>query len=360
MSYEKEVKAFTDYLTRKRYRKETIKTYRRVVSTFLNLIQKQPENITKSDLDDYETFCEKYSDNSLMNRFAGVNKYLRYLMEYEILGDKAEKWILKPPEKIQVIKHPMTKEQVEKIFKISKRNPRDHALFMTFYYGMLRRSEIIALNIENINFKERTMDILDAKGGDNKTINITQRCLDAIKNYIDNFREKPKSGYEKFLFLNEGRRISKTKMYNLHMEYKYMARFPPNFKFHPHLWRTTGITHYARIETNIEILKKQTRHRDANTLLGYVALASEEYKNSYDRVFETSETKETPKPKPVIETKPQPPQQTPQQIQPEPSKGNLKTELVRKLAMGEISQEVYLIAIKSLEEEKANTLNYYG
>ena len=204
------------------------------------------------------------------------------------------------------------------------------------------------------------MDILDAKGGVNATINITQRCLDAIKDYMDNFREKPKTGYENALFLNEGRRISKTKMYNLHMEYKYMARFPPNFKFHPHLWRTTGITHYAKIETNIKTLQRQSRHKDANILMGYVELASDEYKNSYDKAFETSEIKETPKPKPVIETKPQPPQQIPQPIQPEPSKGNLKTELVRKLAMGEITQEVYLIAVKSLEEEKANNLNYYG
>ncbi len=88
--------------------------------------------------------------------------------------------------------------------------------------------------------------------------------------------------------------------------------------------------------------------------MGYVELASEEYKKSYDRVFETSEIKETPKPKQLE------PQQISQPIQPEPSKEKLKTELVRKLAMGEITQEVYLIAIKSLEEDKANTLNYYG
>lgn len=372
MSYEKELKTFLDYLIRKRLRESTIETYKNVVSKFLELIKKNPENITKSDIDKYEGSCVKYQNNSLANRYSAVNKYLHFLIDKEILEEKAKKWILKPPKKKAVIKHPMTTKQVEKLFEVSKRNPRDRAIFMTLYYGMLRRSELIALNIDNVDFKKKTVDVLDAKGGVDATINLTQRCIDAISEYKKNYREKPREGHDGALFLNDGRRLSRTKLHELHKEYKVRAGLPDKFRFYPHLWRTTGITHYAQTEKDPKTLQSQTRHRDINVLYDrYVKKTDQELRKSYDKAFESIpndsiesiankkiDEPEVPKTKkkddstdnyiakPNIEPKVHLIQQS--------NLIELEMKLIEQLANGEISNKIYSDAMTRLENINKN------
>ena len=115
--------------------------------------------------------------------------------------------------------------------------------------------------LEDVNFEKNKIDVIDVKGGVSATINLTQRCTDTIKDYVDNHRGEPKKGHEKALFLNDGKRLSKTKLHEIHKEYKYRAGLPNDFKFPPHLWRTTGITHYAQSEKDIKLLMAQSRHQ---------------------------------------------------------------------------------------------------
>jgi len=107
---------------------------------------------------------------------------------------------------------------------------------------------------------------------------------------------------------------------------------------------------------------KQTRHKDANVLMRYIQLAESEYKNSYETAFEKSE-EEHKKPKSTTIIKPKE-KQTQQELQTAQQQSidklNLKAQLVQRLVKGEITQEVYLIAIKSIEDDKNSNLSYYG
>ena len=110
--------------------------------------------------------------------------------------------------------------------------------------------------------------------------------------------------------------------------------------------------------------RRSNRHKDIDTLIRtYVHKTEGELKQAYDKAFNNNKPKPTkpdqditPKP---IEPKITPPQETaPNQF--EPSKDQLKNQLLQRLARGEISQDVYLIAIKQLEDTKSEELNYYG
>lgn len=301
MPDENHVAAFLNYLAnnttaRGRTSKETTKTYHLIIKQFLATIGKKAEHITKNDIDKWKEFCSKFKESSLTNKYSAVKKYIKYLIREGILDIKLEKYLdeLKIPDvkkqKKNLDKQVLTEEQVEKIFDVSKSNPLHHVIFMVFYYGMLRRKEICGLNLENINYDKKTIDIIDGKGNVDATINLTQRCIDTLKDYTTNHRGQPRPGFENALFLYDGRRISRTKLHEFHKMYEISAGIP---RLHCHLWRHTGITHYAKVEKDIKILAKQTRHSDLEILLDYIHKSETEIRSSYDRAFEKTEPEKT-------------------------------------------------------------------
>jgi len=358
--YEEELKAFEGYLTRKRLRLETVKTYKRQVRQFLEFLRKDVKNICKNDLDKFEGYCKKYSNNSLTAVYSAINKYIQHLREDGILDitrNEQEDIKLKCPQIEHKVKHPMTKEQVEKVFKLASKNPLHKAIFMTFYYGMLRRSEICSLNLEDIHYDKHKLDILDAKGGVDSQINIHPRCLEALRDYIDNYRETPSKGHERAVFLSDGRRLSRTKLFEINKIYKYKAGFPDDFKFHTHIWRITGITHFAMKEKDIKKLMAQTRHRDAGVLMGYINYTDKEITDAYMNAFDKPEPKKpeiTPEPEPKPKVKPR----EEVMIQEPSNNGNLKQQLTEKFIRGEITESGYIMALKNLENKDDTPTGY--
>jgi len=338
---------FKDYLIGKSKSKETIKSYTRTLNQFLKLINKKVnEDITKEDLQKYQVWANKtksYKNNTLIPKYSAINVYLDYL-------DKPEIWIKKhrlhPPKQIVPNKTPFTRDEIKLLFKVSNTHPRDNALFKTFYYGMLRRSEIVNLNIDDIDFQRQKIRVgnsgFNPKRNKHAEINIHPDCLEAIKNYLE-VRE-PKRISEKALFLNRyGNRIGKT---DIHWTIKrYACLMGLKKKVYPHLFRISAITHMAQKGLNIEEIKRQSRHTDIETLMGYIQLSDEEVKEAYMRGI-SFEDKDIPKPK---------------QEKQEPTDfyKDLELKLIERLATGQITSEAYSHAILKLKEKSNSEVSGY-
>jgi hypothetical protein len=245
---------------------------------------------------------------------------------------------------------------------------------------MLRRGEIQRLNLDDVHYDVRELDIWDAKNGQNDTIKVTTDCIKSIKSYVENHRGQPREGHEKALFLYDGRRISRTKLHEFHKIYRHKVGLPDNIQFYPHIWRHTGITHYAQTEKDPKTLQSQTRHRDINVLYErYVKKTDQELRISYDRAFELK-TEDTSK---SIQHKKIEPPEEPKTKKKDDSTDNyianpgttpkvqtvypsnlveLEMKLIEQLANGEISNKVYNDAITRLENinknHNGNTIGY--
>lgn len=363
--YEEEVNNYRDYLIRKRFREESVKTYTRTLSQLIAIIQKNPRKLNRNDIKKWESHCLKYHNNTLTPKYCAINKYLTYLVDEEYLDETtAKKLKLSPPQMKKSIVQALSRDDIQKLFKVAKRRCyRDYTIFITSYCGMLRRGEVLNLNLMDINLTNNQIAILDSKGGKDDIIQISQECSDAIERYINQFREKPKKDNNQSLFLNNGRKLSKNKLQDIFKEYKMILGWD-NLDFYPHIMRHTGITHYAEVEKDIAILQRQTRHKDIETLITtYIHKTEGELKEAYDKAF--NDYKEKPKkptpdipPNKPIDGEVTPPQQITPPILQQSSKQQLKNQLVQRLARGEITQDVYLIALKELDETIDNNQNY--
>ena len=357
------VKDFRDYLERKSLKPETVKTYLiNLRQLILDVLHKNPTTLTRNDVIEYERYCKKYKKESLSNKYGMINRYLEYLCEKEVITyENLKRWRLKTPRNLKSKKskrEALTEKEVEGILKLAqKHSKRDYALFLTLYSGMLRRNELRALNLEDVDLNNRTLKLYDTKNGEDYTINISKRCANALRDYIENNREEPLEGHEQAVFLNYGWRISKNTLYQIHKEYAYRMNFPETKDFFPHIWRHTGITHYAcklsKSEGNEAIalkkLQAQTRHKSIDVLLDYLHLNTKDIADTYDRAFNNE----------TVEPEVKPPQQI-THTQTIDNKEQLRQQLLQRLAKGEISQEVYLLAIRDLDRKQSDNSTFYG
>ncbi len=294
------------------------------------MLNKNPSDITSKDIDRYKLHVvqiKRYDVNTLIPKYCAINTYMEFL-------NKSLR--IKPPRKRVKNKVPFTIEEINQLFHISQDNPRDHALLKVFYYGQLRRNEVINLNGEDIDFQRQKIRINHGKGNQYDEVNIHPDALQSIANYL-RVRDVPKIGFEKALFLSrEGRRISRGDI-NLTIK-KYVQKVGIQKRAYPHLFRISSITHMAEKGFNLEEIRRQSRHKRYDTLQSYVQMSDQHVKDAYMKAMslDTKPEKNMTEAEPILKNENQ------------SALSQLQLLLAEKLAMGEISQDIYLQVITSL------------
>ena len=368
---------FEDYLLGLNCSKPTIESYGRTVQQFLQIIDKKPgEDITMDDPGKFKIWTikiKKYDSNTLIPKYAAINKYMEYLKKPKEWRDTNK---LMSPQKVIKNKDTLTRKEIQKLFKASEDNPRDNALLKTAYYTLLRRNEIINLNVDDIKPDDLKVFKNNGKGKNYASINIHPDAVDAISAYLP-FREPKRPvqiktdrketkkrkeqreqeelkrrDAEKALFLSkDGYRISKSAIHYTIKKYAVHAGIKK--RVFPHLFRISGITHMAERGLNVAEIMRQSTHKDPKVLIGYIQLADQHVKEAYLRGLSLDETEQRSEPNQKASK---------QSFQPKPSITHRKTEpkvvdtsdlelkLIEKLADGEISNDVYSHAILRLKE----------
>jgi len=331
MKNQKHIREYENYLISNNSSNATVKSYTRTINQLLTFLNKYPDDIFEKDIEKYKLYAiqvKQYDINTLIPKYSAINAFMEFLNK---------PYRLKPPRKRIKNKVPFTVEEIKQLFQASQDNPRNNALLKVFYYGQLRRNEVINLNIDDVDFQRQKLRINHGKGNQYDEVNIHPDALQSITNYIQ-IRELPKVGHGKALFLSkEGRRIGRT---DIHLTIKkYAQKIGLQKRAYPHLFRISSITHMAEKGLNLEEIRRQSRHKRYDTLQSYVQMSDQHTKEAYMRGIS-------------LDIKPQKPT-----TQTESNAGNanqtnpidLQLQLAQRLACGEISQEVYLQVISSLK-----------
>lgn len=220
------------------------------------------------------------------------------------------------------------------------------------YYGQLRRSELIALNLDDIDFQRQKIRINKGKGNQYCEINIHPDALKAVANYL-RIRETPEIDHEHALFLSKNRiRIGRTDLSNTIKRYAEKANI--NKRVYPHLFRTSSITHMHNAGASIPDIMAQSRHRSVDTLLKHYISPSEEHNREIYLKTLSFNTNNDEQPQKTIKRKqPKQDQQT--------NDSTIEQILATQLAKGKITPEIYLEALSKLKKEHENmSVPIYG
>lgn len=286
--FKMDLENFKRYLKRKDCAESTIVAYVKAVKLFHKVIEKRPEEIELEDVEDFRVYLkDSYSHNSLVNKLAGINRYMDFL---------------KKDIKIKVPTGIYTKQddvlkwlEIEKMFEVCKYNLFQQAVLKVLAYTGIRRSELIALNEENINWKEKQIMVWEQKTKQFMPKPITQDVMATLKEYLDykHLKLKPRRGHEKTLFLTNRRvRPCDSTINTLVAEAGVMAGIKR--KVHPHIFRASFSTKCAEAGMTPFEIKHLTGHKSISSLERYVRPDAKRINAMYKDIFEKQEPLKKP------------------------------------------------------------------
>lgn len=207
--------------------------------------------------------------NQKRNLSEFVKVFLKTLHRKEVLAHDALKFIEIPSKEHTLPKGLFDEEEVERILDqpllIGERGYRDKAILETFYATGIRRTELMHIKFEDINFKVNELTVTHGKKHRQRIVPISDRALDWIQLYWQRVRPTfANLGGCDYLFLaNNGKQFLPNKLSDLVAKYVKQAGFTRH-----------GACHLFRHATATLMLDNDADIRHVQVMLGHASLST--------------------------------------------------------------------------------------
>ncbi len=172
------------------YSASTIKTYFNEVRMFLVTIGEHPAvTFTTQRLRDYLQYCfevRKLSENTLHSRINALKFYYEQVLKREKFF-----WDIPRPQKPLQLPKLLNEEELSRLFN-ALQNRKHKAMLFTAYSAGLRVSEIVSLEIADLDAQRLQIHVRNAKGKKDRYVNLSPVLLDILREYINTVKPSPK------------------------------------------------------------------------------------------------------------------------------------------------------------------------
>lgn len=252
--------------------------------------------IKKIKLDDIHAFLsylttEHHSKAATRARkVSTIRIFFKYLSQKAGLIDTNPAQNLETPKQEKRIPKYLSLDESKKLLAITaneedNRNAkRDYAIITIFLNCGIRLSELVGINIKNIDFSENKLTVI-GKGNKERTIYLNKACVNAINDYIDNSRPKEGIKYDSkdALFLSERKeRISNRTVQSVVKKELQKAGLDVN-KYSVHKLRHTAATlMYQYGGVDIRALQELLGHESISTTEIYTHVENSQVRNAIE------------------------------------------------------------------------------
>ena len=252
------------------------------------------EAVSKITLDDIHSFLF-YLTNTYNSKAAtrarkvsSIRVFFNYLCNKAGLIEKNPAQNLETPKLDKRIPKYLTlddsKKLLEAVNDMDDRNKeRDYAIITLFLNCGMRLSELVGINIKDINFNDQKLNVI-GKGNKERTIYLNSACMNAVNKYLavrphDNVKYDSKDA----LFLSERReRISnRTVQYIVKQELKRAGLDTNKYSVHK-LRHTAATLMYKYGNVDIRALQELLGHESISTTEIYTHVDNSQIRNAVE------------------------------------------------------------------------------
>jgi len=160
---------------------------------------------------------------------------------------------------------------------------RDRAMLELLYASGMRISELVALNLGDVNTEGDYFVRCLGKGRKERIIPLYEKIATVVKKYADEDRPKLAHGRkETALFLNaRGQRLTRQGFWQKLKEYAKMAGLSPQIS--PHTLRHSFATHMLSGGADLRSVQELLGHANISTTQVYTRLTTEHVRRAYDK-----------------------------------------------------------------------------
>ena len=287
---ERQLKYFFDFLENdKKLSDNTLQSYKRDLKQFKRYIEACEINynhVKEEDIKDYikELQEEGKKASSISRCIASIRSFYQFVL-------KRKKIKVDPTANIQSPKiekrvpSVLTSKEVELLLDQPKdvdlKGTRDKAMLEFAYATGMRVTEIISLNIDDVNLEEGYVTC--KTGNKQRTIPLGTMSLNALKEYVDDARDVLiKNDDEKALFVNvNGGRLTRQGFWKIIKYYKEQAHITKDIT--PHVLRHSFATNLLQNGADLKAIQTMLGHSDISSTQVYMQFQDEGLKNIYKK-----------------------------------------------------------------------------
>lgn len=280
------IDSFISYLKLERQLSEnTCNSYRIDLMQFDSFMNKSITDMTKDDLDRYVEYLKSgYKENSYLRKIAALRSLNKYMRNYNLgSNDQIELLVAKKREK-RIPKF-LSQDEIDKFLNaLSNDTPieqRDKAMFETLYSTGMRVSEIINVNVTDVNLENGTIRVI-GKGNKERIVIINDSSALSLNQYIYNGRIKLQSELSNILFLNNKGKPMTRQGFNFILK-KHAANVGIT-EISPHIFRHSIATHMLNNGGDLRMIQMLLGHANISTTEVYTHVSKQKILEEYAKL----------------------------------------------------------------------------
>ena len=287
---EKDIKNFLEFIkTNKKLSKNTLESYQRYIIQYREHVEKNNINYLKVNNEDILNYLKYLKElnkkpSTISRHLASIRLFYQYLLKNKKIKEDPTKGIQSP--KIEK-KAPSILSSQEVSLLLEQPNGedlksiRDKAMLEIAYATGMRVTEIISLNVEDIDLNASLVTCKNANK--QRIIPLGKMSLNALKEYMSTARPNLiKDENEKALFVNiNGRRLTRQGFWKIIKYYKEQAHITKEIT--PHILRHSFATHLLQNGADLKSIQTMLGHSDISSTQIYIQFQDDSIKNIYKK-----------------------------------------------------------------------------
>ena len=291
---QEQIRKFLDFLVVEQgYSENTIAAYRNDLSQFARFLTEMDPPFTswaevkKDNIVSYILHLKEreYTSSTVARKVAAIRSFFHFLLAEGIIKDDPTATLDSPRVKKRLPKalsHDLVNRLLAEAGRSSKpKGQRDKALLELLYATGMRVSELVLLNIGDVNLASASVRCF-GKGAKERIIPIYDRAVDALVEYLRKGRPRlMKDVNEKALFLNHrGKRLTRQGLWLIIK--RYADEIGMASEVTPHTLRHSFATHMLSGGAGLREVQKLLGHANISTTQVYTHVNSEWLREVYD------------------------------------------------------------------------------
>ena len=232
----------------------------------------------------YLNYNRKNSPETRNRRLAAIKTFFKYVyMKYPNLQYKLDpaKYIKNAEHMVRLPKYLKLEDakKIENVFNItnSRNALRNNTIITLFLNCGLRLSELVSIDIKNINFDKKIINVI-GKGNKERVVYLNKTALKSIKQYLSS---KKISNNDPLFINNKNKRITKFNVEKICKKAFKLAGLE-EYGYTVHSLRHTSATYLYKETKDILIVKKFLGHSSLQSTEIYTHINNEEIKKAVD------------------------------------------------------------------------------
>ena len=229
-----------------------------------------------------------YSETSVARKIAAVRSFFGFLAAESIIPSNPTEG-LSSPRVGKTLPKAISPNEIDELLEQPARRStpeakRDRAMLELLYATGMRVTELVSLDVTNLNLDPRSPYVRClGKGAKERTIPIHDQALEALADYLEDGRPLlVRNRNETALFVNRrGERLTRQGFWLILKGYAKSANLSPDIT--PHTLRHSFATHMLRGGMPLRNVQEILGHANISTTQVYTHLTSEHVREVYER-----------------------------------------------------------------------------